>query len=69
MSGTLTKYEGLPVPPGTDIWFRVADNGEGSKSNADEISGYWAEDFKLDCNIIYDDGLYEIHGGNIHVNE
>ena len=69
MSGTITKYDEFPEYVGLNIWFRVEDNGQGSKSDADAFSAYWVDEFNLDCNDIIDDRLWVIHGGNIQVKE
>ncbi|MCB9082276.1 MAG: hypothetical protein H6555_11250 [Lewinellaceae bacterium] len=69
MSGVITSsnLEGAPV--GTPCLFQVEDNGEGSKTDPDNISRLLITDaFPLDCanpSVIF--FLYPVIGGNIQV--
>lgn len=68
MSGTVTKLDGsLPSAfvPGSKVFFRVTDNGEGSNDNADQMSLLFL--FSGGCNFPGAVGQSPIEGGNIQV--
>ena len=52
-------------PPGTPIWFKAVDNGEGQNSAADQLSLVYF--VALDCTQDFGPPLFDIGGGNIQV--
>ena len=66
MSGTVTKLDGTGgFAPGTKVWFKVVDNGEGSNDNPDQMSLLFG--VGGGCNVAYSVNINPIEGGNIQV--
>jgi hypothetical protein len=68
LSGVVTQVDGNGFPgivPGTAIWFKVRDNGEGSNAVEDAFSDYFpvATNSCVNFNVV----LYPIENGNIQV--
>ncbi len=66
MSGVITQVDGdcFGAVVGNPIWFKVQDNGEGSKASEDRFTDYYF--FLSGCNN-YGVGLQPIVNGNIQV--
>lgn len=71
MSGVITKFKDNPASEGQLFYFEVMDNGEGSKTDTDQISVFYrgTDPAVYTCAINYDNPLYFIEGGNIQVQE
>lgn len=68
MSGTVTKFDGdifTNYVPGTKIYFKVTDNGEGGNANPDQLSRL--SSFAGGCNVPLAIAESPIDGGNIQV--
>ncbi|MBC7688518.1 MAG: hypothetical protein H7211_10105 [Aquabacterium sp.] len=68
MSGTVTRSDGsLPsvFVPGSKIFFRVIDNGEGANDSPDQMSLLYLTG--IGCNSLFNPPVSPIEGGNIQV--
>ena len=70
MAGYMTQVDSGSVfgdvPVGTEIWFKVRDNGEGVKSFPDQFSDYWGFGYYY-CGDWPGGPMFDIEHGNIQV--
>jgi hypothetical protein len=68
MSGKITAWPDNPERVGWKCWFKVEDNGEGSKGSPDKMTLlYYAQNLGA-CTNNYTVAIATVEGGNIQVN-